>query len=339
MPQIYHTVPCYAYRGVSFVMQLLIEDEGRDLLPVFVEYGQEGHVKRLRMLPTDGYRDKACYSLYSVCIPQEHLFGACFSYRLCIEDAHTAIYTFPLKNVAVQQRASQDALFPAVLPLWDGEEHYLAPDAPLMRFVSFPQDIAELSVCADIGGTWERFPAFSNEFGMWECRLPRAVAKQRKNLRYYVEARGRVYEAALGSEREPLSVRFVDEMGPEILCVTPAAGETATENPPVLRAEYADASGVDLSSSKLFLDGKSVSENANWTENGASFRPNKPLCDGEHVWEISLRDARGNRTYQRVSFFVKGEAPARKKPLSAVRAAGFLANAFATLKNLFLDKD
>ena len=88
MPQICHTVPCYGYRGVPFVMQLLVADEGRELLSVFVEYGQEGRTERLRLLPTDGYKGEEHYSLYAVQIPSAHLAGVRFSYRFGVEDVY-----------------------------------------------------------------------------------------------------------------------------------------------------------------------------------------------------------------------------------------------------------
>ena len=344
MPQICHTVPCYGYRGVPFVMQLLVEDEGRDLLSVFVEYGWEGHSERLRLLPTDGYKGEEHYSLYAAAIPSAHLSGVCFSYRFCVEEEYTNIYTFPLKNVEIEIPTEKDALFPAVLPLWTGDAPYLAADAPLMRFVSFPQDLSGLAVCAKIGGTWVRFPAALNVFGVWECHLPPCeVAKVGKRLSYYVEASGRVYTALLGSESAPCTIRLVDDAGPVILSVCPAQGERVAQDLSALCVEYEDASGVDLASSALFLDGRNVSENAEWTANGVTFRPQVPLGAGEHILEISLRDKHANRTYRRVAFFVEGEesagAPAPKKPMSAARAAGFFANALAVIKSLFLNKD
>ena len=344
MPQICHSVPCYGYRGVPFVMQLLVADEGRDLLSVFVEYGQEGRTERLRLLPTDGYKCEEHYSLYAVRVPAEHLSGVCFSYRFCVEEACTAIYTFPLKNVEKKSPTGSDLLFPAVLPLGEGEVPCLAVDAPLMRFVTFPQDLAGLAVCAKIGGTWARFPATLNAFGVWECHLPSCeVAKVGKRLSYYVEASGRVYTTLLGSESAPCTIRIVDDAGPVILSVYPAEGEKAVQDPPVLCVEYKDASGVNLTSSALFLDGRNVSENAKWTANGVTFRPQVPLGVGEHILEISLHDKHANRTYRRVAFFVEGEegagVPAAKKPMSATRAAGFFANALSVIKSLFSDKD
>ncbi len=344
MPQIYHTVPCYGYRGVPFVMQLLVEEEGNPHLSVFVEYGKEGGSERLRLLPTDAYQSEEYFTLYSVHIPPEHLTGVCFSYRFCVDEIYTNIYTFPLKNVEIPLPADQDALFPAVLPLWEGEDPYLAADAPLMRFVSFPPSLARLSVCARIGGVWEQFPTQLNDLGVWECLLPTNLpAKAGKRLFYYVQASGYVYETCLGSEREPLSIRLVDDAGPEILHISPAEGEELGEQPHVLHVEYRDASGVDLSASDLFLDGRNVGEKAEWTANGVTFHLQTPLDGGEHRMEISLRDTHGNRTYRRVVFFVKGtdgaQAPSSKKSISTVRAAGFFGSALATIKKLFSDKD
>ena len=344
MPRIYHTVPCHGFRGHPFVMQLLVEDEGQALLPVFVEYAHQGCQERLRLLPTDGYKGEESYSLYTVRIPPEHLSAVRFSYRFCIEEAHTHIYTFPLKNKGAEIADKEDERFPAVLPLLSGEQPYLPADAPCMRFVTFPHELLRLCVHVRVRGAWQVYDAVLTELGVWECRLPRhVVASAGKRLLYFVEASGGVYATRLGDERDPLSLRLVDDAGPLLTELFPADGETVSENPPELRIGYEDASGVDLRASAIYLDGRKAGENAIWTANGMSFRPELPLGEGEHVLEISLRDTRGNRTYRRVAFWVQGEGNTdgtpTKKPISTVRAAGFFAGAFSAIKKLFSDKE
>ena len=192
--------------------------------------------------------------------------------------------------------------------------------------------------------TWQALDAVPNEMGEWECIVPLTLLQKAKDrLFYFVEASAERGSASLGSEAQPLRISLFDDAGPALVRVCPADGETVAKNPPDIRVEYEDASGVDMHASAVYLDGRNVGEKAAWTANGMSFRPPTPLFCGEHLLEISLRDTRGNRTYRRFLFYVESASRTQedsgKKSVSAVQAAGFFAGAFAVLKRLFLHKD
>ena len=341
MPQFYHTVPCYGFRGCPFVMQLLVKDVARETLFVFVEYRSDQGRERLRLWPTDTYRAAESYSLYTARIPREHVQGERFSYRFCIGGTCTKIYSFVLKNVDVMRFWLRDEPFPVILPLYKGEHPQCSADAPCLRFVSFPRDLLQLLVRVWVQGEWQSFPAALNERGVWECRLSRQVAEYLGGrLRYFVQAIGRVYTASLGEERAPLSMPVVDEAGPLILSFSPSAGQRLSQDPPQISVAYRDASGVDVPASALYLDGRAIGKNAVWTSNGVSFLPQEALGGGEHTVEILLRDRHGNRTYQKSNFFLTsvGRKKPSARPFAFLRAAGFLTSVLAALRRIFSDK-
>lgn len=341
MPQIYHAMPRCGIRHSALVLPLLIEDEGQALLCVLLHYEAQGEPRTLRLLPTDGYKGEDHYSLYTVTVPAEVLCGECFSYRFSVQGEDTRAYEFPLEAGDALQNGELEA--PAILPLYAPARYYLSGGDLCLRFLTFPWDTAGARVLVREQNEWHTYAATLNQMGEWECVLPISLLNALgSKFSYFVETKGVTLAASLGSEREPLSMRLVDDAGPLLTSVFPAEGETVAENPPEIRITYEDASGVDLHASEVYLDGRNVGENAIWTANGMSFRPQKPFLTGEHVLEISLRDIHGNRTYRRSVFLVTGEnAPASEtgKKTSVVQAAGFFASAFATLKRFFSDKD
>ncbi len=342
MPQIYHAAPRCGVRRVPLVLSLLVEDEGQALRRVFLEYRARGETHALRLLPTDGYKGEDHYSLYSVRVPAEDLDAERVSYCFSVEGAYTRTYEFPLDPS--ENSFDEDVQIPALLPLAPYESFYLSRGDLCLCYLSFPWNMVQTRVFVREGGAWRDYAAALNERGEWECVLPASLlSKLGGRLIYFVEVEGECGAALLGSESEPLSMRLIDDAGPLLVSVCPADGETVAKNPPEIRLEYRDASGLDLRASAVYLDGRSTGENAIWTANGMSFCPETPLECGEHVLEIALRDTRGNRTYRRISFLVQGEEGADstppKKPMSAVRAAGFFWGALATLKKLFSNKE
>lgn len=342
MPQIYHAVPLCGIRNMPLTLSVLIEDEGSALLRVLLHYEAQGEPRTLRLLPTDGYKGEDHYSLYTVTVPAEALCEERFSYRLSVEGEYTRAYEFSLE--AGDTLLEGELTAPAILPLYAPARYYLSGGDLCLRFLTFPWDTAGACVLVREQDEWHAYAATLNQMGEWECVLPISLLNTLgSKISYFVETKGATLAALLGSEREPLSMRLVDDAGPLLTSVFPAEGEAVAENPPQIRVTYEDASGVDLRMSAVFLDGKNVEKNAVWTANGMSFRPQKPLGSGEHVLEISLRDIHGNRTYCRFVFLVVGEdgsgSKTEKKAVSVVQAAGFFASAFGTLKKLFSNKE
>ena len=340
MPAVYHAAPRYGFRRSPLTLQRLVADEGHTLLRVFLEYEVEGSTQSLRLLPTDGFKGEESFSLYAVKVPVAHLCGGHFSYRFSGEGAYTRTYKVPLEDAREELELRGEEAVPALLPLCTFERYYLSQGELRLRFLTFPWKIQRVRVFVREKGVWRDHDARLSENGEWECVLPTTLLNVLGGkLFYFVEAIGHNGGALLGNEREALSIRLVADAGPTLSEIRPADGETVVENPPEIRVAFADASGVDLRASSVYLDGRAVGENAIWMANGMSFRPEKPLDDGEHILEIDLRDTLGNRTYRRVPFRAVKKTGEGKRPRSAVQAAGLLASAIVALKKIFTDKD
>ncbi len=198
-----------------------------------------------------------------------------------------------------------DCTVPAILPLFPSGAVYLGNGALRVRFVTFTSGgcTPHVYLCAADGV--RSFAASLTDDGVWEVTVPYdLLCAQGTELRYYIEARGGMYSASLGSESAPLVAPIIDNAGPAIHALYPADGEAVEEERPTVCVRFSDPSGVNLSTSMLCLDGFNVSDTAKWTENGVTFRPAKALSMGEHVLEITLRDTLGNRAYSRTAFVV-----------------------------------
>ena len=150
-------------------------------------------------------------------------------------------------------------------------------------------------------------PAVTDENGLFSAVLPRAVAEELPEIRYWFTVQGGLYRAALGSPEKPLSLTVADKAGPFVKKTRPEQGQAfLTDEPHTLTVDYVDASGVDERHSVLCLDGMAVN-GATFTQHQATFTPEKPLARGPHCMEVTLRDARGNRTYSKIDFTVADE--------------------------------
>ena len=199
-----------------------------------------------------------------------------------------------------------DSVVPAILPLHPGERFYLSEGEMRIRFAVFAGGVGVPSVRVLNKGESATYAAFLNEEGLWEAVLPLEVLSRAGGmLSYCIEVRGRCYTARLGSDRTPLTVRITDNAGPVITALYPADGQAVEgEQRPEIRVSCFDGAGLDPQASMLCLDGINVAQYAKWTANGACYRAQKPLSDGKHTLELSLRDRLGNRTYRRTEFFI-----------------------------------
>ncbi len=197
-----------------------------------------------------------------------------------------------------------DTTVPAILPLAPAGQLYLGDGALRVRFMTFvPMGCTPaVYLCAADGV--HRFTAAMTDDGVWESVLPYdLLCAQGAQLRYYIEVRGGMYTARLGSEQAPLTACIVDNAGPTVDALYPADGEAVEGGDrPTIRVRFSDPAGVDLQSSAICLDGENVSTGAKWKKDGVTYRPQKGLAMGEHVIELTLRDMLGNRTYSRTAF-------------------------------------
>ena len=202
-----------------------------------------------------------------------------------------------------------DATAPAVLQRSPTPGEVLWRDGGDIRFsfaVAAPA-AGRAELCLQQGEGVRVFPAHMDEDGLYTAVMPRAVAETLPAIRYWFTVSGGLYRAALGSSAKPLTLEIADKAGPLVLSTRPEQGQALlTDEPHTLTVDYVDASGVDERHSVLCLDGMAV-DGAAFTQNKATFTPEKPLAVGPHCMEATLRDKRGNRTYIKIDFTVADE--------------------------------
>ncbi len=200
-----------------------------------------------------------------------------------------------------------DYTVPAILPVSPATRASLADGDVAIRFaVIGGGEIGNATVYVSVGDGFEARCAYQNNDGFFECIVPfEELAYMSEPLRYYIKVQGGLYAAALGSEAKPFVVALVDNSGPEITLKDPAPYRVLeNEHLPQITVAYHDISGVNIRISVLCLDGLNVSQKAEWREDRVLYRPTSPLDFGTHTVEITLRDARGNRTYEKWDFAI-----------------------------------
>ncbi|MBE6604346.1 MAG: hypothetical protein E7639_01400 [Ruminococcaceae bacterium] len=195
---------------------------------------------------------------------------------------------------------------PAVLPILPQARTYLADgDARISFAVIGGGTVSTARVFLRIGARYESFVATMDTNGYFTVVLPFSkVSRLGEALYYYIEVQGGLYAAALGSAEKPLVSAICDNCGPEILCCSPAPYQVLeNEFSPEISIAYYDISDVNLGICALCLDGLNVSEHATWEQGQVRYTA-KELAYGTHTVEITLRDMRGNRTYEKYDFAI-----------------------------------
>jgi parallel beta-helix repeat protein len=97
-----------------------------------------------------------------------------------------------------------------------------------------------------------------------------------------------------------------DPIAPDIMNLKPDDGSTINDNSPTISADYSDASGIDVNSVILKIDGVDVTSHATITEDGIIYIPSTHLPDGTYTvyLEVSDNSALKNKATETWSFTV-----------------------------------
>lgn len=334
-----------AFRARALTVYAFVTDHGEALTPLFLKYKASDAEYQARMLPVDGYRDTETYSLYAVTVPAAHMKGEALCYSFLYKEREGEAYRVPLAEASWEADAKTDDI-PALLPLEIPEKHYLASGDLVLRFVVLGAEkvLPTVSVFTQHGE--EIFSCETNERGELEAHIPLALlSRTGAKLRFALCASGAHYVATLGSKGSPLTVRLIDNAGPALTATAPKDGAVLPKGEvPCLEVSYFDISEVNLRNSVFCLDGKNLSQDAEWSETHMTYTPPKALRVGKHVMELTLRDKKGNRAYYRIKFFVGENAPKEEEPkdkrknVKPWHTAAFAAKVFSTFRGLFSDK-
>lgn len=131
-----------------------------------------------------------------------------------------------------------------------------------------------------------------------------------KGLEYYIEATDTSSNVATAPDSitTPYSVTIsnADIAGPEITKVEPADGTKldAANTKPTISVEYNDATGVAVSSIKLYIDDALITGTINKTATSLTYAVENALSLGSHTAKIELSDTLGNKASKTWSFAV-----------------------------------
>ena len=101
MSSVFHSPARVAFCGHDITLQLLLPDEGRDLVHVLLRYETGVCKKEIRMLPTDGYVAHEAYVLYSATVPAEDMQGEVLRYSFVYNKHTTKVFQTVLKTLPV----------------------------------------------------------------------------------------------------------------------------------------------------------------------------------------------------------------------------------------------
>lgn len=198
-----------------------------------------------------------------------------------------------------------ESVAPAVLPILPRARTYLADGDAYISFAVLGGTVGNARVFLREKEAYVPYVATLDTNGLYTVRIPFSkVSRLGEALYYYIEVQGGLYTVGLGSAEHPLISAICDNCGPQILSCTPAPYQVL-ENQfcPEILITYYDISGVNLGISSLCLDGINVSEKAVWGQESVRYAT-ADLAYGTHTVEITLRDTRGNRTYEKYDFAI-----------------------------------
>lgn len=94
---------------------------------------------------------------------------------------------------------------------------------------------------------------------------------------------------------------------PTITIISPLNGSTITDLKPLIKAEYSDSGGVDVTSVKMTFAGTDVTDNATVTSTYVSYQPTSDLTYSTYEVTLEVSDASGNKATKEWSFSVVAE--------------------------------
>lgn len=138
-------------------------------------------------------------------------------------------------------------------------------------------------------------------------KIPQKAISKLRRFDYFITAKDSLVTVTSGSTEEPHTLHLYDNMGPELLKLSPS-DRSVTESEDndgkvTIRGKYFDVSGVNTSKCILCIDKKNVSSKVEWNADGFQYTA-KGLKDGKHTIELALFDTLGNKTYH-ISHFEK----------------------------------
>lgn len=142
---------------------------------------------------------------------------------------------------------------------------------------------------------------------IYRAEIPQRVISKLRRLDYFITAKDSLVTVTSGGVNEVHTVHIYDNMGPELLKLTPSEMSVVESEDNggniEIGGKYFDVSGINTSKCILCIDKKNVSSKTEWDAESFKYIA-KGLKDGKHTVELALFDTLGNSTYH-ISHFEK----------------------------------
>lgn len=130
------------------------------------------------------------------------------------------------------------------------------------------------------------------ETGKFTAAIPLCDIAGSTYVKYYIEADDGIHVSTFPIQKNsPITISVKDTQGPVIKSVKPSDSLYVENNSrPVISAEYSDASGVDIQSVKMYLDGKDITTAVAVSGTAVTYTPLNDLTEGDHGIKLVLSD-------------------------------------------------
>ncbi len=126
-----------------------------------------------------------------------------------------------------------------------------------------------------------------------------------------------------GKSAQTSTVFMVDIAGPSVAILSPASGQTYEHGEPVIRAEFAGMTDVEVTTFTINGEDVALAEDA-VEDNQFAYTPDPALGDGEHTIVVGVTDANGKTAREAVVFVVAIPKDSSPPIISEVSPSGLV---------------
>ncbi|HWQ30404.1 MAG TPA: CehA/McbA family metallohydrolase [Negativicutes bacterium] len=226
-----------------------------------------------------------------------------------VEQSSTTSYRVMLRDIYdITASTNEDVEAPVILhtPVSAG---HISQDLAVSAEITDDKQVTAPKLYYRLKGT-EAYAgiAMSAAGNLYSAAIPKS-ALSTSGIQYYIEATDGINTATSPADISvPYEVAISDGdiLGPQITAVAPANNAILadTEVRPAISAAFSDASGIDASSAKLFIDGTDVTTVSAVQESGVSYQPVQELSLGKHTVLVQVSDKLGNKAEYTWTFMI-----------------------------------
>lgn len=251
-------------------------------------------------------------NVYRITLPTGVIAGDIIN-TIAMVSKHTSGYQLRIRSAGDVTKIEVPDAVPPVIAHTPVTEGNTGLDLNIKAVVTDNKQVSAVNLAyRTIGETTYTNNAMIFSNGEYAYAIPK-IKLLKAGLEYYIKASDGINETTAPTNIEiPYSVTIseIDIAAPEVTNLTPSNGSSTGDNlRPLISANYNDASGIDISSVKVYLDESEITEQCTIGENGFTTTPTSDLTNGEHIVRIVVKDnsAAANQAEASWKFYVGEE--------------------------------